>query len=174
MNAAEVIMEAQAVGIQIWIDGDDLALKAEAQPLPGILELLSRNKPAILNWLRPGADGWSAKDWRNYFDRHANFAELNRGLPRVQAEARALNCCIGEWLTRNPIRSRPGRCELCGDSKGLLLPFLTGSSLKNPGHTWLHQNCSRAWHQAHRSKAVSALLAMGVVEPMTGGSSAGG
>ena len=127
MNAAEVIMEAQAVGIQIWIDGDDVVLNAEAQPSPGILELLSRNKPAILNWLRPGADGWSARDWRNYFDRYANVTEFNRGLPRVQAEARAFSCCIGEWLKRNPIRSRPGRCELCGDSKGLLLPFLTGS-----------------------------------------------
>jgi hypothetical protein len=174
MNAAEVIMEAQAVGIQIWIDGDDVVLNAEAKPSPGILELLSRNKPAILNWLRPGADGWSAKDWRNYFDRYANVTEFNRGLPRVQAEARALSCCIGEWLERNPIRSPPGRCDLCGESNDLLLPFLTGSSLENPGHTWLHDKCSRVWHQKRRATAVSALLAMGIRACVAPGSLAGG
>jgi hypothetical protein len=54
MNAAEVIREATAVGIQIAIQGGDLLLEAAAPPPEAVIELLSRHKPDILNLLRSG------------------------------------------------------------------------------------------------------------------------
>lgn len=165
MNAATALDAARAAGLSIVTDGDDLVLQASVSPPVAILDLLSIHKPEIVTLLRPGNDGWSGEDWREFFEERAGIAEFDGGLPRDQAEARAFSCCVGEWLHRNPARSPSGRCDLCGQSKGMLLPYLTGYSTKDPGHTWLHQECSRAWHQAHRAKAVSALVAMGISIP---------
>ena len=45
--------------------------------------------------------GWSAEEWRVFFDERAGFAEFDGGLPRADAEARAFACCIVEWLAPN-------------------------------------------------------------------------
>jgi len=165
MSAAEALKQARAADIQVRIDGDDLALEASAPPSAEVLNLLASYKTDILTLLRPRLDGWSGEDWREFFEERAGIAEFDGGLPRDKAEARAFSCCVGEWLHRNPVRSASGRCDHCGQSKGMLLPYLTGYSVKDPGHTWLHQECSRAWHQAHRAKSVSALVAMGISIP---------
>jgi len=165
MSAAEALKQARAAGIRVGIDGDDLALEASAPPPAEVLDLLARHKAGIVTLLRPGNDGWSGEDWREFFEERAGIAEFDGGLPRDQAEARAFSCCMGEWLHRNPARSPSGRCAHCGVSEGLLLPYLTDYSVNYPGHTWLHQECSRAWHKARRAKAVSALVAMGIGIP---------
>ena len=165
MSAAEALRQARAAGIRVRIDGDDLALEASAPPPAEVLDVCMRHKADILALLRRGRDGWSGEDWREFFDERAGIAEFDGGLPRDQAEARAFSCCVGEWLHRNPVRSPSGRCDHCGQSKGMLLPYLTGYTTKDPGHTWLHQECSPKWHQAHRAKAVSALVAMGISIP---------
>ncbi len=134
-------------------------------PPVDVLDLLSRHKAAIVTLLRLGNDGWSAEDWRESFDERAGIGEFDGGLARDQAEAQAFSCCVSEWLHRNPVRSVAGRCALCGQSKGLLLPYLTGYSASDPGHTWLHQECSHAWHQERRAKAVAALVASGITVP---------
>ena len=166
MSAAEALTLARAAGIRVGIDCGDLVLDASAQPSAEVLDLLARHKAGILTLLRPGSDGWSGEDWREFFEERAGIAEFDGGLPRDQAEARAFSCCVGEWLHRNPARTPSGRCDLCGQSKGVLLPYLTGYAVKDPGHTWLHQECSPAWHQAHRAKAVSALVSMGISVPV--------
>lgn len=165
MSAAEALTQARAAGIRLGIDGDDLALEASAPPPAAVLDLVARHKADIVTLLRPGRDGWSGEDWREFFEERAGIAEFDGGLPRDQADARAFSCCVSEWLQRNPARSPSGRCDHCGQSKGMLLPYLTGYSVKDPGHTWLHQDCSRAWHQAHRAKAVLALVVMGISIP---------
>lgn len=166
MSAEEALTQARAAGIRVAIVGDDLALEASAPPPAEVLDLLARYKANIVTLLRSGNDGWSGEDWREYFDERAGIAEFDGGLPRAQAEARAFSCCVGEWLHRNPTRSPSGRCDHCGQSKGMLLPYLTGYSLNDPGHTWLHQECSPAWHQTHRAKAMSALVAMRIGIPL--------
>jgi hypothetical protein len=165
MSAAEALTLARAAGIQVGVDGDALVLEASAPPPAEVLDFLARHKADILTLFRPGSDGWSGEDWREFFDERAGIAEFDGGLPRDKAEARAFSCCVGEWLHRNPVRSPSGRCDHCGQSKGMLLPYLTGYSVSDPGHTWLHQECSPAWHQAHRGQAVSALEAMGISIP---------
>ena len=161
MSAATAVMEARAAGIQLRVEGDDLLMEAAAPPPPEVLELLARHKPAIVLWLRPGADGWSAEDWDAYFDERAGIAEFDGGLPRDQAEACAFDCCNAEWLEHNPVRSLPGRCLGCGGGDHTtdpLVPFGTEST----GHVWLHRGCRKAWYEAWKAEAVTALKAMGI------------
>ncbi len=108
MSAVVALTQARAAGIQVGIDGEALVLEASAPPPAGVLDLLARHKADILTLLRPGDDGWSGEDWREFFDERAGIAEFDGGLPRDQAEARAFSCCVGEWLHRNPVRSPVG------------------------------------------------------------------
>ncbi|MDP8994922.1 MAG: hypothetical protein M3N07_08095, partial [Pseudomonadota bacterium] len=136
MSAAEALRAAWTAGVTVGVEGDDLVLQAAAPPPPAVLDALSRHKPAILALLRPANDGWSSEDWQALFDERVGIAELDGGLPRARAEARAFACCVAEWLNRNPARSAPGRCLGCGngDRPGdPLLPFGTATS----GHAWL-------------------------------------
>lgn len=162
MSAAEALKQARKAGIRIGIDGNDLVLYGSGERPIQVLDLLRQHKSEILMLLRRGRDGWSGADWREFLDERAAVAEFEGGLPRDQAEAQAFSCCISEWLHRNPTRSAPGRCDHCGVSGGMLVPCLTDYSMNDPGHTWLHPDCSRTWHQARRSKAVSALELLGI------------
>lgn len=165
MSATEVLKQARSAGVRIRIDGDHLALEGSAPPPEEMLELLARHKFEILTLLRAESAGWSCDDWLEFFNERAGIAEFDGGLPRDEAEALAVSFCVGEWLLRNPTRSSPGRCNSCGQATGILLPYLTGQSEKNTGYTWLHEDCSTAWHQAHRAKALIALEAMGIILP---------
>ena len=144
MSAAEALKHARSVGIRVGVDDDALLLDASAPPPAEVLALLTRHKADIVALIRPGSDGLSSEDWREFFEERAGIAEFDGGLPRDQAETQAFSCCVGEWLYRNPTRSPSGCCAHCGQSKGMLLPYLTGYSVKDPGHTWLHQECSPA------------------------------
>jgi hypothetical protein len=157
MNAIDALRTAQATGIQVHVDGDDLIMSAPAEPPAEVLSLLTSHKAAIMTLLRPGPDGWSGKDWHEFFDERASIAEFDGGLPRDQAVARAFSCCVGEWLHRNPVSSEPGRCDYCQLSNGVLWPYRTAYSISYPGHTWLHHECSWVWHSARRAKAVEEL-----------------
>jgi hypothetical protein len=164
MSAAEALKAARAAGVELRLDGDDLALEAPAPPPAAILDLLSRYKPSIMVLLRPGRDGWSAENWQVFFDERASIAEFDGGLPRVQAEARAFACCVGEWLNRNPVHSPPGRCLACGGGHhghDPLLPF----GIESTGHAWLHSRCWPGWHSGRRAAAVAALATTGIATP---------
>jgi hypothetical protein len=57
VNAAEVIKEAAAAGIQIAIEGDGLSLEATAKPPKAIIELITQHKPEIIDLLRSDRGG---------------------------------------------------------------------------------------------------------------------
>ena len=161
MSAAHALKSARAVGIRVRIDGDDLELEAAAPPPPGMLDLLSLHKADLLTLLRPANDGWSPEDWQVFFEERAAIAEFDSGLVRVAAEARALACCVTEWLNRNPTPSAPERCAACGGGErlcGPLLPFGTDTS----GHAWLHRACWPACYQAREAEAIAVLASMGL------------
>ena len=150
MSAAKPLEAARAAGIELALDGNDLALSAASAPL----DALSRHKAEIVALLRPGRDGWSAEDW--FFDERAGVAEFDSGLPRAEAETRAFECCVVEWLNRNPVCSPPGRCLECGGSEHTydkLLPYGTVQT----GHAWLHSRCWEAWHANRKAKGVAVL-----------------
>jgi hypothetical protein len=161
MSAVEALKAARAAGIELALDGDVLALSAASAPPAAVLDTLSRHKAEIVA-LRPGRDGWSTEDWQAYFDERAGIAEFDGGLPRAEAEARAFECCVVEWLNRNPERSPAGHCFGCGDREYSHDPLLP-NGVEPAGHVRLHSRCWPAWYAAPKVKAVSALAAMGTV-----------
>ena len=160
MSAAEALRAAHAAGITVMFDGEDLVLEASAEPPQAVLDVLARHKLSILALLRPGQAGWTAEDWRAYFDERAGFLEHDGGLLRVEAEVQAFEQCIVEWLNANPSFSPVGRCTWCGKPEtpsAMVLPFGAGEH-----HAWLHADCWPAWRQSRRSEAVLALRGMGI------------
>lgn len=154
MSAFEALKVARAGGIKVVLDGGDLVLMAAEEPAATVLSELSRYKSEIVALLRT-EDGSDA-DWLTYFDERAAIAEFDGGLQRSAAEACAFECCVVEWLNRNPVNSPPGRCLHCGGSEGTLdelVPF----GIEPTGHAWLHSRCWAAWHETRRATAVAVL-----------------
>ncbi len=114
--------------------------------------------------LRPGRDGWSAEDWLVYFEERAGIAEFDGGLPRPEAEARAFEFFIVEWLNRNFEASEPGRCVACSGPNQLhdaMLPH----GVEPTGYVWLHAGCWPTWRARRNAEAIDALKAMGITPP---------
>jgi hypothetical protein len=161
MSAILALRSARAVGVRVWIDGDHLELEAPAPPPQAVLDLLSQHKADILWLLRPANDGSSAEDWRVFFDERSAIAEFEGGLLRAEAEALAFDCCVAEWINRNPTPSAPGRCLACGGGErecDPLLPFGTDTI----GHAWVHRVCWPAWYRAREVEAIASLSSMGI------------
>lgn len=161
MSAGEALKAARAAGVRTGIGGEDLTLEAGARPPPAVLELLARHKAGVVALLRPGKGGWSGEDWGAHFDERASIMEFDGGLPRQEAEARAFECCVVDWMNRNFARSRPERCVVCGrddEAHGALLPH--GS--EPTGHVWLHSWFWPTWLAGRKAGAIAALKAMGI------------
>ena len=145
MSASQALRAARAAGIHLEVEGGDLLLEASAPPATAVLDALSRHKTEIVAMLRSGRDGWSAEDWRLYFEERAAVAEFDGGLPRDQAEVQAFECCVVKWLDLNPTQSGPGHCAWCGgcENHAPVVPFGT-----EPGtHIWLHAQCWPEWQK---------------------------
>jgi hypothetical protein len=56
--------------------------------------------------------GWSAEDWRVFFDERAGIVECDGGLPPAAAEAQAFARCAVAWnaptVRANPLKSHVG------------------------------------------------------------------
>jgi hypothetical protein len=165
MNAADALKTARAAGVEVILDGDDLALNAASAPPAAVLDALSRHKAEIAALLQPSRDGWSVEDWQVFFDGRAGIVEFDGGLPRAEAEAQAFACCVAEWLNRNPGCSPAGRCLGCGDREHAHDPLLPWG-VEPAGQAWLHSRCWPAWYEARKATAVSALTAMGISAPV--------
>ncbi len=107
------------------------------------------------------APGWDAADWRAYFDERAGIAEHDGGLSRADAEDRAYQVCVSQWMNRHAPRPTDpeGRCAHCDEPmpESDALPFLTRG-----GHVWLHSRCHAPWIARLRAEAVTALAGYGV------------
>jgi hypothetical protein len=155
MSAAAVLRAARAASVELAVDGNDLLLDAATVPPASVVDALRRHKAEVVAMLRPGCDGWSAEDWRLFFEERAAIAEFEGRLSRTEAEAQALACCIVEWLNRNATPSAPGRCVWCDQAPGT--------------HIWLHAECWPSWQDTRRSQAREALARMGIGRIVTGG-----
>lgn len=156
MNAAGALKAARAAGLKLVVEGDGLAASAASAPPATVLATISRYKAEIIALLRPGPDGWSAEDWQVYFDERAGIAEFDGGLTRADAETQAFQCCVVEWLNRNPVCSSPDRCLECGGKENAwdkILPYGTEPT----GHAWLPSGCWETWHANRKAEAVAAL-----------------
>jgi hypothetical protein len=168
MSAAEALKAARTVGIELVLDGDDLLWEAALEPPAVVLDGLSRHKAEIVELLRPSKDGWSAEDWRLFFEERAAVTEYDGGLPRKNAEAQAFECCVVKWLDLNPTPSARGHCAWCGQSEShdAVVPYGT-----EPGtHIWLHRECWSEWQKMRRSQAKEALTRIGIGDLSDGSS----
>jgi hypothetical protein len=104
VSAAFALESARAAGIRMAIDGDDLVLEAPAQPPEAVISLLAHHKVDILRQLRRTENDWPPEDWQVFFDERAGIAEFDGGVGRAEAEARAFDCCVAEWINRHPTR----------------------------------------------------------------------
>jgi hypothetical protein len=161
MSAVMALRAARALGVELTVEGNDLLLEAASEPPAAAVESLVRHKAEIITLLRPNSDGWLAEEWRSFFEERAAIAEFDAGLPRTDAEAQAFECCIVEWLNRNPTPSGAGRCTWCGQTEtnsAVVVPYRT-----EPGtHAWLHTECWPAWQEFRRSQALEALTRIGI------------
>ena len=110
-----------------------------------------------------GGEYADTEDWQAFFHERAGIAEHDGGLVRADAERQAFECCVMEWLWRNPPpASGPERCAHCGQPLGGPgrggLPYLTGDG----GHVWLHSSCHGDWTARRRAEAVAALAILGL------------
>jgi hypothetical protein len=156
VSGFDTLALARIAGIEIELDGGDLALQASVEPPESIIQLLTRDKPDIVAILRPDQSGWTGEDWRVFFDERAGLAEFENCLSRSEAESRASESCVTEWLNRNPARSLPGQCAACGGPNhehDILLPY----GVEPAGLTWLHSRCWSAWHRDRTAQAKTAL-----------------
>ena len=153
MSVHEALKAARAAGIALALDGGDLVLSAAAPPPEAVMSALYQHKVEIMALLWP--DGWSREDWLAFFDERAGVVEFDGGLQRATAEARAFECCVVEWMNRNPVQSPPDRCLHCGGSGGdPLLPYATEAT------AWLHSRCWEVWHANRRSTAAAVMSSL--------------
>lgn len=101
MSVSDALRAARQAGVAIGLVRDDLVLTAAEKPPAAVLDLLSRNKAAILRLLRPDGEGWSADDWRDFYDEQAELAERDRGLTPNEANNHAFVLSLAEWISRN-------------------------------------------------------------------------
>ena len=155
MNTAlQLVHEVEAAGGTIAVAGDKLKLAAPA-PLPeNLMSELRLHKADVLKLL---SDAWTVDDWKHFYGERAAVLEYDHELPKPEAEARAWEWCIVEWLNQNPAPSEQDRCAWCGkpEDVGTIVPFGVEA-------TWLHHACWEPRHQERRKEAASAMAEMGI------------
>lgn len=166
MTPAQMIANAKADGLTVFLDPQGAvkfrgtrAASHKWQPL------LRLHKPALAALLQAPETvqaAWKAGDWRAYFDERAAVAEFDGAIPRRDAETQAYQCCVAEFLCRNPVTSEPGLCAWCGRGAAEHLPLLPYGDADN-GHAWLHGECWPAWYARRRLAAVEALAGFGIL-----------
>ena len=165
MTAAAIIERIRDNGGEIALVADDLRLRVPASLINELADAVRAEKDAIKRALkRETGDLWQSADYRAYYDERAGIAEFDGGQSREEAKTIAFECCVVEWLDRNPAPSHPDRCAWCGrpDAEGrAIVPF--GSH--RIGHAWLHPECWSPWRERRRGEAVSALEELGLLAP---------
>jgi RNA chaperone ProQ/FINO-like protein len=156
-SLSDALALARAHRVSVAVAGGRLVfVGADRTPPADVVAILRRVASDLLPLIPPGDRG-RPEDWRSLFKERAAVAEQS-GLARAEAEARAFECCVIEWLNRRLVGSSPDRCCWCGGMEdvlgaGVLLPFGIGP------HAWLHRGCCEAWRDWRREEAVAALAA---------------
>lgn len=105
--------------------------------------------------------GWSNQDWFAYFAERAGILEHDEGLSRTEAESRAFEICVVEWLNRHPVQSCSGLCAHCGRPEGKSSPIVPYGYLTNTA--WVHPECWHEWHRGRTKWAEHSLESLGLL-----------
>jgi hypothetical protein len=158
IQVATLIKELSSNGVSLKKNGRQIVLEGpESVITDALVDKLRELKSDLLRNL----GDWDSGDWQEYYDERASIAKFEGGAPTVEAERRAYQFCIVEWLNQNPEATTPGQCAHCrqtGQPDHVVVPFGTEN------HTWLHPECWPAWHESRRSRAIAALIAMGIAQ----------
>ena len=163
--AIDALAAVRAAGGDVLLTDGRLRLIAPA-PLPAdVVERVRSAKPALVALLSPPADdgGWTAEDWRTFYDERAAIAEFDGGLSRPEAEARAWECAVAHWQnTVAPILTEGDGCPICNRPLGDgAVPVLRPGG----GHVWLHPGCVVQFTIRRRSEARRELAKAGITAP---------
>ena len=162
MIAAAVLSELNARGVTFAAAGDRLRLRAPAGTMtPDLLDRVRTHKAELLALLSGATGGGGASDWQRWYSERAAIIEHDGGFARAEAEARAFECCVAEWMNQHPPPANEPEdgCTHCGEPLADdALPFLNGAG----GHVWMHGRCHAAWMKRPRAEAEAALAALGV------------
>jgi hypothetical protein len=115
MKAADALAVARQAGVDVRIEGQNLRLRSGGEPPPDVLETLRLHKAEIVALLATDHDAWTAEDWQVFYDERAGIAEYNGGISRDEAEARAFEWCIHEWMEQHPEPSLPSPATPSGN-----------------------------------------------------------
>jgi len=112
-SAVLVLREIEAQGGQVRIEGERLRIRAP-RPLPApLMEKAKAARRELLALLSGTA--WDGEDWLTWITERAAILEYDGELPRAEADRRAYEHAIIEWLNRHPYQGDPGQCAGCGD-----------------------------------------------------------
>jgi hypothetical protein len=144
----------------IRLVGPDLVVRGPSAMPESIVRDLARHKMEVIELLGRRRPPSNAEDWFALFHERAAVLEFDGGLTRSEAEARALEHCLVEWLNQYPSSSPAGHCAWCGNPESTdaaIVPFGVGER-----HAWLHPHCWPAWHRRRRADALAALRRFGL------------
>jgi hypothetical protein len=158
IQIAALIKELSLSGVSLKKNGNQIVLEGPGSVLTdALVDKLWELKSDLLRTL----GDWDSEDWQAFYDERASIAEFEGMARRSEAEHRAYECCIVEWLNRHPVATSPGQCAQCGQAgqpDHVVVPFGTEN------RTWIHLECWPAWHESRRSQAIAALMAMGIAQ----------
>jgi hypothetical protein len=160
MSAAAALSALRQAGAVVRLVGADLVVRGPSGMPESIVRDLARHKVEVVELLGRRRPPSNAEDWLALFHERAAVLEFDGGLTRSEAEARALEHCLVEWLNRHPLSSQAGHCLWCGNTESAgaaVVPFGVGER-----HTWLHPGCWPEWHRRRRADAMAALNAIGI------------
>jgi len=113
----------------------------------------------------PEPDNWGAQDYRAYHAERSGIYEHEAHLSRRQAELRALEDCIAEWIRRRPIDATPAACAGCG-KQDIGEHDIRVIEYRSGGNLWAHGTCWSTLKETWTYEADMALHAMGVTKPL--------
>lgn len=164
-SAAVVLREIEAQGGTVRAEGERLRIKAP-RPLPApLMEQARAVKLELLKILR--GTQWDGDDWRAWITERAAILEHDGGLSRDEADRRAFEHALVEWLNRHPPQPDPGRCAGCGnpinESGTDWRPLADAAIIHYAGPWGLH--CMEQHGLRRREEAAAALAASGLRPP---------
>jgi hypothetical protein len=128
------------------------------QEKTGFSQISRISQPASVS-LSPSDQDWPPEEWAYRFHERVGFLHHDCGVPRPEAQQRAIGELQGHWRARHPLPATTPEagCTHCGGLGGIdLVPILA----EKKSHTWVHSKCWHALDQARRSEALAALTKM--------------